>query len=187
MYEYLPFHHRALSPQNVTGLHHRYAKHAHECIREAVNMYDGQSPPLFPFVIPSAFYSACYAFFGRAFDAEKSYKPFQKFDNQFHILAAGVPRLMMLGPHRAWSQVGKLFEQYIKGPHEDCSDFVLGTISGARDANWVCNCFLHTLNNGAVLHVTAAIPPSRTQILRDHWLLISGHCKRTLSMLHTGY
>lgn len=143
---FLPFHHRALSPQNITGLLQCYAEYAHKYIWEAINKMDGQSSPLVPFVLPPAYYSAGYAFFGRAFNAEKSYEPFKIFDNQFHLFAAGVPKFLMPGPRASWNQIGEIFEQYLESPHEDCCELISGMIRGARDANWVCNSFHPSTN-----------------------------------------
>lgn len=135
---FLPTHHRALSPQNIMSLLERYAEHARECVLNAINKLDGQSSPLVPFVVPPAYCAASYAFFGRAFDAEKSYKPFRQFDKQFHLMAAGVPRYMLPGASRAWDKVVGMFEQYLEVPHEDCSDLISLLEMDARDAGWVC-------------------------------------------------
>ncbi|KAF8579492.1 cytochrome P450 [Ramaria rubella] len=134
--EYLPMHHRGLSPKNMAGLLHRYTQYAHEFVLKTLEKYDGSRTSLVPFMVPPAYSSAAGALFGRAFDAEKSYKPFRTFDDQFHIMLAGVPRFLMPGTHRAWDQVIKQFEQYLKTPHEDSSELMLLIEAGARDAGW---------------------------------------------------
>jgi hypothetical protein len=70
---YLPMHHRALSPQNIVEVLERYAQHAREHVLNAVDKLDGKGSPLVQFVVPPAYYSACRAVFGRAFDAGQSY------------------------------------------------------------------------------------------------------------------
>lgn len=140
--EYLPMHHRAFSSQNVVGVLERYAEYAHEFVVRAVDKLDGGCSPLVPFIVPPAYYSASRAMFGQAFDAEKSYKPFRTFDDQFHLMLAGVPKFMLPRPHRAWDQVGKLFEQYLETPHEDCFEAISQFETGAKDAGWVCVCII---------------------------------------------
>ena len=135
--QYLPLHHLAFSPKNVGSLLARYTEYASECILRAVHKYDDIQTPLLPFLILPAYSSAALTLFGRSFDAEKSYEPFRRFDDYFHVMAAGVPRFMIPGAYHALNQVGKMFEDYLRGEHHDCSDFIQLLESGAKDAGWV--------------------------------------------------
>ncbi|KAF8576421.1 cytochrome P450 [Ramaria rubella] len=59
------------------------------------------------------------AFFGKAFNAENSYKPFKTFDDQFPLIVAEVPKFL-----------------YLNSPHEDSSIVMLRLEASARAAGW---------------------------------------------------
>ncbi|KAF8587451.1 cytochrome P450 [Ramaria rubella] len=133
----LQIHHEELSPKKISDLIESYAKNAHTYLSQALEKFDGTCAELMSFILLPAYLAAAATFFGTAFEAEKSYKGFKAFDDQFHlIVVAGLPKLMFRGAFRAWEEVIDLLEQYLKTPHEDSSTLMLRMESSAKGAGW---------------------------------------------------
>ncbi|KAF8583180.1 cytochrome P450 [Ramaria rubella] len=133
----LQIHHEELSPKKISDLIESYAKNAHTYLSQALEKFDGTCTELMSFILLPAYLAAAATFFGTAFEAEKSYKGFKAFDDQFHlIVVAGLPKFMFRGAFRAWEEVIDLLEQYLKTPHEDSSTLMLRMESSAKGAGW---------------------------------------------------
>jgi hypothetical protein len=122
--KFFPAHHRYLSPQEIKPLLMSYAKIAHETVLESRSKFDGACMPLIPFIIPLAYKAAMFAYFGRSFPAEKSYKPYKVFDSAFHLRMAGVPDFFLKKSIQAWEEVTQMIEDYLKMPHDDSFELI---------------------------------------------------------------
>jgi hypothetical protein len=122
--QFFPAHHRYLSPQQIKPLLKSYAMHAHEAILESQDKFVGNSTPFIPFIIPIAYKAAAYAFFGRSFPVEKSYKPYKDFESVFHLRMAGVPDFLLKKGIKAWEDIIQMIEDYLKVAHDDSFELV---------------------------------------------------------------
>jgi cytochrome P450 len=113
-----------MSAQQIKPLLKSYAKHAYEAVIECQDKFDGNSTPLIPFIIPIAYKTAAYAFFGGSFPAEKSYKPYKDFESVFHLRMAGVPDFFLKKGIQGWEEVTQMIEDYLKTPHDDSFELV---------------------------------------------------------------
>jgi hypothetical protein len=119
-----PAHHRYMSQQSIKPLLKNYGKHAYEAVMDARGKFDGASTPLIPFLIPLAYKTAAYAFFGKSFPAEETYEPFKSFDSIFSLKLAGVPEFFFKKNIQDWYRVHKMIEDYLKTPHDESSEIV---------------------------------------------------------------
>jgi hypothetical protein len=141
--EYFAMHHRALSPTGIQPLLASYTTHAISCISEALSALSSSSSqaslntPLVPLVVPAAFHSAAYTFFGKSFPTKQIYSDFRTFDGSFHLMLAGAPKWLVPAPHDAHARVLDAVEKYLDGPHEDLCQLMHDTEVGAKNQGWV--------------------------------------------------
>ncbi|KAF8583192.1 cytochrome P450 [Ramaria rubella] len=94
--DHLPIYHEELSPKNILNFAESYAKNAHAYLSQALEKFDGSCTEPMSFMILPAYLAAATTFFGTAFEAEKSYKGFKTFDDQFHVIVTELPNVLML-------------------------------------------------------------------------------------------
>ncbi|KAH8101770.1 cytochrome P450 [Cristinia sonorae] len=136
---YFPAHHRILAPTNIGPILHRYAGHISQQLSTKISETEGASTPLIDLVIMPAYVAAAKAFFGERFPATRSYPPFFKFNDAFHLLVANLPRFITAGPREAWSQgVIQLFESYIRDVREagEYTELINATLSIGDSLGW---------------------------------------------------
>ncbi len=132
--------HNFMLPSNIHPLVEAYTASAHDSLLSMISSMDGASGALKTFIIPSAYRAACHAAFGRNFPAEKSYPFFKTFDDDFHLIGAGLPKFLLSKPLKAWDELVDVIENYVKEQdekREDLSQFLAAGLDGYRRGEWV--------------------------------------------------
>ena len=132
--------HNLLLPSNLRPMVQTYVTSAHDSLLSMISSMDGASGALKTFIIPPAYRAACHAGFGLEFPADKSYPFFQAFDDDFHLLGAGLPKFLLSKPLKAWDQLVDLFEAFIKKQNEkgeELNEFLVVGLDGYRIGEWV--------------------------------------------------
>jgi len=108
-------HFQMLAPQNIHTLLERYTYILHDRLVGAISSSAKSGMLLRDFITPLAYTSAANAMFGETFPAAKTYDGFRRFNEGFHLLAAGVvPEFMVAKPIRAWDGVLGIIEGFVK-------------------------------------------------------------------------
>ncbi|KAI0756862.1 cytochrome P450 [Daedaleopsis nitida] len=110
---YMPGLHRLLLPNNLKPMVSQYLTSAHDLLLSMITSMNGASGPLKSFIIPPAYRAACEAGFGTKFPSAKSYPFFKDFDDNFHLLGAGLPKFLFSKPIKAWHNLIDLIEAYV--------------------------------------------------------------------------
>ena len=132
-----PAQHKHLSPTGVIPIVESYTTIVWDLLEKEGSKFKGVSVPLRDFVLPVLYQASAYAFFGRSCPAVESYEPFTDFDNDFHFLLAGVPRVFLRRHLEGLATMHTLFEKYFDGPHEDASELVLENERAIRNQGHV--------------------------------------------------
>ena len=137
--DYFVMHHHELSPKKSVELHARYSRFAEKHIISAIDHYDGQTALLLPFIHQAAFNSAAYAFFGDSLDVKMAYEKFRGFDQNVHMVLAGMPKMLLPGPYRSRDEGIDMFEEYLHKakPYDDCSPIMRRAIEISTESGWV--------------------------------------------------
>lgn len=138
--EYMGQLHNLLLPSNLHPMVEAYVASAHDNLLSMISSMDGASGALKTFIISPAYRSACYAGFGPDFPADKSYPFFKAFDDDFHLLGAGLPKFLLSKPLKAWDQLLDVFESFVKQQNEkgeDLNEFLVAGLDGYRRGEWV--------------------------------------------------
>ena len=133
-----PAQHKYLSPTGVVPIVESYAMAVWELLEKEGSRFEGVSTPLLDFALPVLYQASAYAFFGRSCPVVESYKPFHEFDGTFHLLLAGIPRVLLRKHAHGLATLHRLFEEYFDGPHDDASEFVLEAERVLRSHGYVC-------------------------------------------------
>ncbi|KAL6307722.1 cytochrome P450 [Sparassis latifolia] len=137
---WFPAQHRLLSPNAVPQILRAYTREAYDALMKAIEIHDGCATLLFPFIIPSAYDSSAKAFFGHTFPTERTFAPFNKFNDSFHLIAAGAPRFLVASSRRAWWNVVDIFTEYLeqleKLQDEDLAPIVRLAMDIRREGEW---------------------------------------------------
>lgn len=120
-----PSQHKYLSSTGVVPIVEAYTTAVWELLEAEGSRLEGASTPLLDFALPVLYQASAYAFFGRSCPVMESYEPFHDFDSTFHLLLAGVPRVLLRKNVHGLATLHRLFGKYFDGPHEDASEFVL--------------------------------------------------------------
>ncbi|TFK94414.1 cytochrome P450 [Polyporus arcularius HHB13444] len=131
--------HNLLLPSNIHPIVEAYTASAHDSLLSMISSMDGASGALKTFIIPSAYRAACHAGFGRDFPAEKSYPFFKAFDDDFHLIGAGLPKFLLSKPLKAWDELVDVIENYVKEQdekREDLNQFLAAGLDGYRRGEW---------------------------------------------------
>ncbi|KAI0651986.1 cytochrome P450 [Trametes meyenii] len=135
---YMPAFHHALLPTNLRPMIDAYVSSAHDCVRGAVANLNGSAIPLASFIAPPAYHSAAFAGFGAAFPIQESYPLFRAYDDYFHMLASGLPRVLFSKPLNAWDKLVDLIEAYVDriGDNIDEAPHYTQVALRARENGW---------------------------------------------------
>ncbi|TCD68673.1 Cholesterol 7-alpha-monooxygenase [Steccherinum ochraceum] len=136
--DYYPAHHRVNAPKNIGSILTRYATYTFRHLRAKSLNFDGASGSLNSLMIMPAYVSAAHAFFSERFPAEKTYADFAKFNDAFHVIAAGLPKFMTAEPRKAWERVADVIEVYVKDEREkgEMTELVEATLNVGDSAGW---------------------------------------------------
>ena len=140
-----PMNHKLLSPKHVQPVVDRCIALIHRLLEERVSQYDGMNVGLRDFIVPLTFDASGRAFFGEHCPVSDLFKPFKLFDDSFHFLMAGVPKMFMRGPVAALDKMATIIEQYLANPSavDDACDLVKEYERITREGEFVSR--FHTL------------------------------------------
>ena len=134
-----PTQHKYLSSTGIIPVVESYTTAVWELLGREGSKVEGVSTPLLDFALPMIYQASAYAFFGRSCPAVESYQPFRDFDETFHLVLAGVPRLFLRKHVKGLATMQNLFKEYFDGPHDDASDLVLDNERVLRSHDYVCS------------------------------------------------
>ena len=137
---YMPELHRVLLPSNLKAMTSLYLTSAHDSLLSMIASMNGASGPLKTFVIPPSYRAACHAGFGPNFPAEQSYPLFKTFDDNFHLLVAGLPNFYLSKTKKAWHDLVNLVEAYVVKADragDDLSPYLTVALDAHRRGEWV--------------------------------------------------
>ena len=119
--------HKLLSPKYVQPAVDKYTALTYQQLEERAAQYDGMNVALRDFIVPLTFDGSGRAFFGDRCPVDDLFKPFKLFDDGFHLLLAGVPKIFMRGPVAALDDLATIIEErYLLEPNamDDASDVI---------------------------------------------------------------
>ena len=122
-----PMNHKLLSPKYVQPVVDKYIALTYQNLEERANQYNGLNVALRDFIVPLTFNASGHAFFGKDCPVNDLFEPFKLFDDNFHLLLAGVPKMFMKGPVRAFDELAIVIEErYLSRPDalDDASDLI---------------------------------------------------------------
>jgi len=122
-----PMNHKLLSPKYVQPVVDKYIALTYQTLEERANQYNGLNVALRDFIVPLTFNASGHAFFGKYCPVNDLFKPFKLFDDNFHLLLAGVPKMFMKGPVSAFDELTTIIEErYLSKPNalDDASDVI---------------------------------------------------------------
>ena len=122
-----PINHKLLSPKYVQPIVDKYTALTYQHLKERANLYNGMNVALRDFIVPLTFDASGHAFFGKDCPIHDLFGPFSLFDNSFHLLLAGVPKIFMKGPVNALDELATILEErYLSKPNalDDASDVI---------------------------------------------------------------
>ena len=124
---FFPMNHKLLSPKYVQPIVDKYIALTYQYLEERADRYDGMNVALRDFIVPLTFHASGCAFFGNDCPVDDLFKPFKLFDDNFHLLLAGIPKMFMKGPVAALDDLATIIEEkYLSKPNamDDASDLV---------------------------------------------------------------
>ena len=124
---FFPMNHKLLSPKYVQPIVDKYIALTYQYLEERADQYDGMNVALRDFIVPLTFDASGCAFFGNDCPVDDLFKPFKLFDDNFHLLLAGIPKMFMKGPVAALDDLATIIEEkYLSKPNamDDASDLV---------------------------------------------------------------
>ncbi|KAF9646400.1 cytochrome P450 [Thelephora ganbajun] len=122
-----PLNHKLLSQKHVQPIVDKCIALIYQDLKERANQYDGLNIALRDFIVPLTFDASGHAFFGKDFPVNEFLEPFKSFDDNFHLLLAGVPKIFMRGPVNALDRLVTIIEEkYLSKPHalDDAFDLI---------------------------------------------------------------
>lgn len=135
-----PINHKLLSPVHIQPIVDKYIGLTHQYLEERVNQYNGLNVALRDFIVPLTFDASGHAFFGKDCPVRDLLKPFKLFDDNFHFLLAGVPRMFMKGPVNALNGLATIIEErYLSKPSalDDACDLMKEYERVAKESGFV--------------------------------------------------
>ena len=124
---FFPMNHKLLSPKYIQPVVDKYIALTYQLLEERADQYHGMNAALRDFVVPLTFDASGRAFFGEHCPVDDLFGPFKLFDDNFHLLLAGVPKMFMRGPVAALDDLATIIDQkYLSKPGamDDASDLV---------------------------------------------------------------
>ena len=109
--------HKLLSLTYVQPIVDKFIVLTWQYLEERVSRYNGLNAPLRDFIVPLTFDTSGHAFFRKDCPVRDLFKPFKLFDDNFHFLLAGVPRMSMKGPINDLDEMATIIEErYLSKP-----------------------------------------------------------------------
>ena len=182
---FFPMNQKLLSPKYVQPIVDKFIALTYQNLEERANKYDGLNIALREFIVPLTFDASGHAFFGKDCPVDDLFEPFKLFDNSFHLLLAGIPKIFMRGPANALDQLATILEErYLLKPDalDDASDIVKECDRITREGGFV-SCL------SPIDSASSCINGRRGRILEmslGSLLLSSGPSKRTRHSQRTG-
>lgn len=142
-----PTSHKLLSPKYVQPVVDKYIALTYGFLEERANQYNGLSIALRDFIVPLTFDASARAFFGKDCPVGDMLKPFRSFDDNFHLLLAGIPKIFMRGPFKALDELATIVqERYLSKPDalDDASELIKAYHRIIKDDGFVSHP-LHTI------------------------------------------
>ena len=122
-----PISHKLLSPKCIQPVVDKYTSLTYQHLKEQAVQYDGMNVALRDFIVLLAFGPSGRAFFGERCPVDDLFKPYKMFDDRFHLLLAGVPKMLMRGPVAALDDMATILEEkYLLKPNamDDASELI---------------------------------------------------------------
>ena len=122
-----PLNHKFLSPKSVQPVIDKHTALTYQNLEERVDQYNRMNIALRDFIIPLTIDASSRAFFGKHYPLNDLSKPFKMFDDNAHLLLAGVPKTFMKGPVAALDDLATIIdEKYFSKPDamDDASDII---------------------------------------------------------------
>ena len=144
--------HKLLSPKHVQSAVDKYTALTYQHLEERANQYNGMNVALRDFIVPLTFDASSRAFFGKDCPVNDLFKPFKLFDDNVHLILAGVPKMFVKGPVTALDDLATIIEEkYLSKPNamDDASDLVKEFERIIKEEGHVSRSPTHT----ALLHI----------------------------------
>ena len=140
--------HKLLSPKHVQSAVDKYTALIYQHLEERTNQYNGMNAALRDFIVPLTFDASSRAFFGKHCPVNDLFKPFKLFDDNVHLMLAGVPKMFTKGPVTALDDLATIIkEKYLSKPNamDGASDLVKEFERMTREGGFVSRFPLTTL------------------------------------------
>ena len=115
--QFFPMSHKLLSPKFVQPIVDEYIALTYDHLEERANQYNGLNVALRDFIVPLTFQASGHAFFGQHCPVDDLFKPFKIFDDGFHLILAGVPKMFLKAQVIALDHMATIIEEeYLSKP-----------------------------------------------------------------------
>lgn len=181
---FFPMSHKLLSPKFVQPVVDRFIALTYDHLEERANQYNGLNTALRDFIVPLTFQASGHAFFGQHCPVDDLFEPFKLFDNSFHLILAGVPKMFLKAPVAALENLAKIIEEkYLTKPNalDDASEMVKEYDGMIREAGFVSSSPTHNVSS-RVDGLLGRIPQTSPNLLS----LSSGPSRRMRHSRRTG-
>ena len=142
-----PTGHKLLSSKHVQPVVDKYIALTHQYLEERADNYNGLNIPLRDFIVPLAFDASAHAFFGKTCPVDDLIKWFGPFDESFHLLAAGIPKIFVQASVKALGELTTIMdEKYLSKPDalDDASEVIKAYDRITREDGFVSHPFHKT-------------------------------------------
>ena len=122
-----PLNHKLLSPVYVQPVVDKYIALTYQYLEERADQYNGLNTTLRDFIVFLAFDASGHAFFGKDCPVDDLFKPFKVFDDYFHLLIAGVPKIFLKDAVNSLNELATIIEErFLSKPNalDDASDLI---------------------------------------------------------------
>jgi len=137
---FFPMNNKLLSPKYVQPVVDKYIALTHSHLEERAAQYNGLNVALRDFIVPLTFQASGHAFFGPHCPVDDLFGPFERFDNNFHLLLAGVPKMFLKTPVAALGDLSTIIEEkYLSKPNaiDDASEMIKEYAAQIKEAGFV--------------------------------------------------
>jgi hypothetical protein len=150
--EFAPMHHTQLSPKEAPKILRRFVTLLQKGLQDMIpvrvgppeeqeSMVSTMTIALQDLLLPVSFHAASKALFGSTLPSEEIYPHFVRFNKDWPLLAAQMPRLITRGAHKAYDSMTELLRRHLEGPHGDASELVHSAERIGKETGWVRFCF----------------------------------------------
>ena len=180
-----PLNRKLLSAKYVQPVVDRYTTLTYQHLEERADQYNGMKVALRDFIVPLTFDGSSRAFFGKHCPVNDLFKPFKLFDDNVHLILAGLPKMFMKGPVAALDDLATIIEEkYLSKPDamDDASDLIKEFERIIKEGGFVSRP-TYTHNAASCFD---GLPDRTLGMLLDSSLRSSGPSKRTHHSQRTG-